>query len=143
MAHDPATEKRKVRQSIEQRVGRTFQAETRRPDWRATADDRLGFFLTFSNIERRTNKSWYDVNQDDIGRWSRYSRFFVVFVLEDFEHNFVVPLSDVQTWLKSRVAVKDGTYKLHIQSIHGRYELVELPRVDLMRFYNNFDLLAA
>jgi hypothetical protein len=136
-------EKFEVTQRIEQVVGRTRPVETRRPDWRVTSDRRLSLFLTFSIFHEPANKTWYDINQDDVSRWRGYPRAFIIFVMGDSTCCLVVPVSVIEAHLTGLEPAGDGTYKLHIKETHGRYEFIELPRLDLAPFYNKFDLLAS
>jgi hypothetical protein len=136
-------EKFKVPQKIDQFVGRTRWVETRRPDWRITSDRRTSLFLTFSNFYEASDKTWYDINQNDLNLWKSYPRAFVIFVMGDSAHCLVIPVSTSETLLKGLVPASDGTYKLLIKERSGRYAFIEQPRLDLAPFENMFGLLSA
>ena len=111
-----------------------------RQDWRIDKKESLSALVGFS----RTGQFFYDVSHADFGRWSKFERAFIIFVVGSHRDVLVVPAKDLEGHIKSHGLTPSEEYrdyKLHLSNGSPPYLFRELPNFALTEFHNSYDLL--
>lgn len=128
-------EKAEVRERVEEQLGTTDQAATRRRDWRISQNGNTSVFLTFS----RSDQLFYDVNRDDLDEWREFDQAFVIFVMGTADDVIVVPVPVLDAHLRSEHhPAEGGNYKLHIEGEGRQLTFRELPSLNLSHYRNSY-----
>lgn len=95
------------------------------------------FYLTFASKE----SLFYDINEFELNELELSKNGFFCVLIGGADTCLFFPAGDVRNQISEFISQTDGQhYKFHLKIDNTKYSIKELPKLNIMKYFNNFSI---